>query len=66
MCAVGRIRHHREIPCHVDPSDEDVFDIVVVSCITGEGYPGIVMALRVFFKSGFVFNVFQISAVLGD
>jgi len=66
MRAVGRIRHHREIPCHVDPGDEDGSDVVAMSCITSEVHPGIVMAFRVFFKGGFVFDIFQISAVLGD
>jgi hypothetical protein len=66
MGAIVRISHHREIPCHVDAGDEDGFDIVAMSRITSEGYPGIVVALRVFFKGGFEFNVFPISAVLGD
>ena len=35
-------------------------------CVASEGYPGIVVALGVFLKSGFEFNVFPISAVLCD
>ena len=66
MLAVVRIRHHREVPCHVDPGDEDGFDIITMSRISSEGNPGIVVALRVFFEGRFVFNVFPISAVLGD
>ena len=66
MRAVVRIRHHREIPCHVDSGDEYGFDVVSMSCTPSERHPGIVMALRVFFKGGFVFGVLQISVVLGD
>lgn len=64
--SIVRVRDHREVPRHVDPGDEDGFDIVAMSGITGEGYPGIIMALRVFFKGGFQLDVFPISAVLGD
>ena len=65
MCAIVRIRYHREIPCHVDTGDEDRFDIVAMSRITSEGDPGIVMALYVFFKGGFEFNIFPICPILG-
>ena len=66
ISAIVRIRYHCEIPCHVDAGYEDGFYIVTVLRITSEGYPGIVMALRVFFKGGFSFNVLPISTVLGD
>ena len=66
MCAIIRVRHHREVLRHVDSGDDDWFDVVTVSCITSEGYPGVIMAFCVFFKSGLMFNVFSISAVLGD
>ena len=66
MGCVIRIRYHREISCHIDPGDEDGFDIVAMSCIPREGYPGIIMALCVFFKGGFQLDVFPIGAVLGD
>ena len=63
--AIIRIRDHRKIPCHVDTSDEDRFDIVAMSRVASEGYPGIVMALYVFFKGGLEFDVLPIGAVLG-
>ena len=65
MRAIVRICNHREIPCHVDASDEDGFDIVAMSSVTSEGHPGVIMALCVFFKGGFEFDVFSICAVLG-
>jgi len=66
MGAIVRIRYHREIPRHVDASDEDRFDIVAVSRIPSKHYPGIIVALRVFFKGGFEFDVFPMGAVLRD
>ena len=66
MGAVVRIRYHREIPCHVDPGDEDRFDVVAMPRVASEGYPGIVMTLGVFLEGGFVFNVFPISAIFCD
>lgn len=63
---IFRICHHREVPCHIDASDEDGFDIVAMLFIASEVYPGIVMALRVFFEGGFAFNIFLTSLVLGD
>lgn len=66
MGAIVRIRDHREIPCHIDAGDEDGFDIVAMSCITSEGNPGIVMALRVFFKGRFEFDVLPIRVILGN
>ena len=66
MGAIVRISHHREIPRHVNTSDEKRSDIVAMLCAAGEGYPGIVVALNVFLKDGFELNVFPISAVLCD
>lgn len=64
MGAIVRIRNHCEVPCHVDAGDEDGFDIVAMSRVASEGYPGIVMALCVFFKGGFEFDIFSIRAIL--
>ena len=66
MGAIVRIRYHREIPCHVNASDEDRFDVIAMLRTASERYPGIVVALRVFFKCEFKFDVFPISAVLCD
>ena len=64
MGAIVRICDHREVPCHVDTSDEDGFDIVAMPCVASEGYPGIIMAFCIFLKGGFEFDVFPICAVL--
>jgi hypothetical protein len=66
MRAIIRVRHHRKVLRHVDPGDEDWFYVVPMSRIASEGYPGVVMTFRIFFKSGLMFDVFSISAVLGD
>ena len=64
MGTIVRISDHREVPCHVDTSDEDGLDIVAMSRVASEGYPRIVMALCVFFKGGFELDIFPICAVL--
>jgi len=66
MGAIVRICDHRKVPCHVDAGDEDGFDIVAMSRVASEGYPGIVVALCVFFKGGFEFDIFPIRAILGQ
>ena len=64
--AIVRIRYHRKVPCHVDTSNEDRFDIIAMSCAATERNPGIVVVFRVFFKDEFKFDVFPISGVLCD
>ena len=66
MGGIVRIRYHRKIPCHVDAGDKGRFYVIAMSRVASEGHPGVVMALGVFFKGGFEFNVFSISAVLGN
>lgn len=59
------ICHHCEVLRHIDAANKNRFDIVTVSP-TSEGYPGTVMAFRVFFEGGFGFNVFPISVIVSD
>jgi len=65
VSAIVRVRNHCEIPCHVDTSDEDGFDIVAMARVASEGYPGIVMAHCVFFEGGLELDVLSVRAVLG-
>jgi len=66
MGTVVRICYHCEILRHVDTTDEDWFDIISMSLVASESHPGIIIAFRVFCKSGFEFDVFPINGVLCD
>jgi hypothetical protein len=61
--AIVGICDHRKVLCHVNPGDEDGFDVATMKWAS-ERYPGIIMSLRVFFKDGLVFNVLPICVVI--
>ena len=63
--ALIRIRHHREVPGHVESGHKDRLDVVPISFVASECNPRVVVTFDVYFELGFRWSILPIRSILG-